>query len=129
VADRPDVALSTVVLGGPDAHELAAFYQRLLGWPVDHEQPGWVRLRSPSGGPGLAFQTEPGYVRPCWPAAGGDQQMMAHLDFGVDDLDAAIAHALDCGAVAAGYQPQDDVRVLVDPVGHPFCMFESRSGD
>jgi hypothetical protein len=23
----------------------------------------------------------------------------------------------------AAYQPQDDVRVLLDPAGHPFCLY------
>jgi hypothetical protein len=27
------------------------------------------------------------------------------------------------GAVLAEVQPQDDVRVLFDPSGHPFCLF------
>jgi len=49
--------------------------------------------------------------------------MMAHLDIHVDDLDAAGAHAMDAGAALAAYQPQDDVRVYLDPAGHPFCLF------
>lgn len=28
------------------------------------------------------------------------------------------------GARQAAYQPQDDVRVMVDPAGHPFCLFQ-----
>ncbi|RAS69945.1 hypothetical protein C8D87_101245 [Lentzea atacamensis] len=28
-----------------------------------------------------------------------------------------------CGAVPAGVQPQEDVRVLFDPDWHPFCLF------
>jgi hypothetical protein len=27
------------------------------------------------------------------------------------------------GAELACHQPQDDVRVLLDPVGHPFCLY------
>jgi hypothetical protein len=49
--------------------------------------------------------------------------MMLHLDLQVDDLDAAGAHALACGATLASHQPQDDVRVYLDPAGHPFCLF------
>jgi hypothetical protein len=48
---------------------------------------------------------------------------MMHLDIAVEDLDAATAHAAAAGAVLAGYQPQDDVRVHLDPAGHPFCLF------
>ena len=27
------------------------------------------------------------------------------------------------GATLAGFQPQEDVRVLYDPAGHPFCLY------
>jgi catechol 2,3-dioxygenase-like lactoylglutathione lyase family enzyme len=27
------------------------------------------------------------------------------------------------GPTLAEYQPQDDVRVLLDPAGHPFCLY------
>ncbi len=27
------------------------------------------------------------------------------------------------GATLGGFQPQDDVRVCVDPAGHPFCLY------
>lgn len=63
--------LSTVVLDAHDAHELAAFYQRLLGYVVRAEEPDWVLTGPPpgTGGTSLAFQTEPGYVPPVWPTA------------------------------------------------------------
>ena len=51
--------------------------------------------------------------------------MMAHLDIGVSDLAAAGSHAVAAGAVLAAFQPQDDVRVYLDPAGHPFCLFET----
>jgi hypothetical protein len=46
-----------------------------------------------------------------------------HLDIRVHDLGAAVAHALACGARLAGYQGREDLRVLLDPAGHPFCLF------
>ena len=57
--------------------------------------------------------------------------MMSHLDVGVRDLAAAVEHAEAAGATVAGYQPQDDVRVMLDPDGHPFCLYvdEDRDGD
>lgn len=119
----PQMTLSGVVLDAPDPRALANFYSRLLGWAVDQDEPDWATLRPPDGGTGLSFQREAAYVRPMWPAAPGDQQMMAHLDIEVDDLDAAGAHAEAVGAVLAEYQPQDDVRVYLDPAGHPFCLF------
>ena len=64
--------LSTVVLDARDAHELAGFYVQLLGYEVRAEEPHWVLIGPPGGGAGtaLAFETEPGYVPPVWPAAG-----------------------------------------------------------
>jgi catechol-2,3-dioxygenase len=119
----PRMSLSGIVLDSPDARELAGFYQRLLGWQAQQDEPGWVKLASPEGGPGLSFQTEPEYRRPSWPSDPARQQMMIHLDLKVDDLDEAGRHALAAGAVLADYQPQDDVRVYLDPAGHPFCLF------
>jgi catechol-2,3-dioxygenase len=120
---RPQMKLSGIVLDSPDAHDLAAFYHRLLGWNVIKEETGWVMLGAPDGGPGLSFQTEPAYERPVWPAKPGDPQMHVHLDIEVTDLGAAGAHAEEAGATLADFQPQDDVRVYLDPAGHPFCLF------
>ena len=123
MTDPPKMRLWGVVLDSPDAAELAAFYVRLLGWPIEQDEPGWLKLLSPEGGPGLSFQTEPAYVAPVWPAGPGEPQMSVHLDIAVDDIEAAGAHAETAGAVLAAYQPQDDVRVYLDPAGHPFCLF------
>jgi catechol 2,3-dioxygenase-like lactoylglutathione lyase family enzyme len=120
---RPQLTLTTVNIGAPDPGALARFYQRLLGWEIGAEEPDWVVLRNPDGGVVLSFQTESAYVPPVWPAGPGDQQMMIHLEIMVDDLDSAAAHAVACGATLADYQPQDDVRVHLDPVGHPFCFW------
>ena len=119
----PGMRLTATVLGAPDPRALAGFYQRLLGWPLGSDEPGWVTLRAPDGGAGLSFQTEEAHVRPTWPAGPGDQQMQMHLDIEVDDLEAAGAEAVAAGAVLAEYQPQEDVRVYLDPAGHPFCLW------
>lgn len=58
-----------------------------------------------------------------WPEQPGEQAKMVHLDIKVNDLDAAVAYALAAGARLAKHQPQRDVRVLLDPAGHPFCLF------
>jgi len=117
------MTLTAAVLDAPDPRALAAFYRELLGWPVGTDEPDWVTLRPPDGGAGLSFQTEGAYVRPTWPAGPGDQQMMLHLDIEVDDLEVAGAHAISAGAVLANSQPQADVRVYLDPAGHPFCLW------
>ncbi|MFI6936475.1 VOC family protein [Streptomyces sp. NPDC050287] len=115
--------MAATTLDAPNAHELARFYQRLLGWPVQKEEPGWVEIAPPDGGAGLSFQTEPLYTRPQWPSSRSEQQMMTHLDIEVHDLSSAVDHALALGATVADFQPQSDVRVLCDPAGHPFCLF------
>ena len=51
--------------------------------------------------------------------------MMEHLDIWVNDLVKGVEHALSLGAALADFQPQEEVRVLLDPAGHPFCLFES----
>jgi predicted enzyme related to lactoylglutathione lyase len=111
------------VLDAPDARVLADFYRRLLGWDVVEDNDDWMTLREPGGTARLSFQTEARYRRPEWPASDGSQQMMAHLDIEVDDLDAELARAVEAGAEVADYQPQELVRVCLDPVGHPFCLW------
>ena len=123
MTQRPAMRLTATVLGAPDPRALAGFYQRLLGWPLGSDEPGWVTLRAPDGGAGLSFQTEDAHVRPTWPAGPGDQQMQMHLDIEVDDLETAGAEAVAAGAVLADYQPQEEVRVYLDPAGHPFCLW------
>ncbi len=49
--------------------------------------------------------------------------MSMHLDLEVDDLDHAVAYAVEVGATLASYQPQETVRVMLDPAGHPFCLY------
>ena len=120
---EPSLRLRTVCVDCADAHEMAAFYGRLLGWEVTRSEPHWVLMRDPAGGTGLSFQAEPGHRPPVWPEAGRAQQKMLHLDIEVADLDAAVAHAVAAGAQVAPHQPRAGVRVLLDPAGHPFCLF------
>lgn len=79
--NRPAMTLTAVVLGAPNARELAAFCRDLLGWEVRSDEPE------------------------------------------VDDLAAATEYAASCGATMADFQPQDNVRVFLDPAGHPFCIW------
>ena len=115
--------LTAAVLDSADPPALARFYQRLLGWPIASEDPTWVTLRPADGSAGLSFQLEPDHVPPVWPAAADQPQMQLHLDLEVDDLAAATEIAVAAGARLAEFQPQDDVRVLLDPAGHPFCLW------
>jgi catechol 2,3-dioxygenase-like lactoylglutathione lyase family enzyme len=123
----PRLTVTGTNIDAPDANALADFYRRLLGWTTRTEEPGWVVIQPGSSdqacGGTLNFQTESRFVRPVWPAGPGDQQMMMHLEIKVDDLEASVAHAVAQGATLAGFQPQEDVRVCLDPAGHPFCLY------
>jgi catechol 2,3-dioxygenase-like lactoylglutathione lyase family enzyme len=112
-----------VILDAPDPVELARFYHRLLGWPIVHEKPNYAIVSRPDSSTYLGFQRAAGYERPVWPNAEGRQQMMMHLDLEVGDLEASVAEAIAEGARLAEFQPQDKVRVLLDPAGHPFCLY------
>jgi catechol 2,3-dioxygenase-like lactoylglutathione lyase family enzyme len=112
-----------VVLEAPDARALAHFYADLLGWEIAKESDEDCALAPTSGVAYLATQRSVDYVRPVWPNTEGRQQMMLHLDFEVTDLQASVAHAIELGAEVAEWQPKDNVRVMLDPAGHPFCLY------
>lgn len=128
--------VSGPTLDAADPGALAEFYERLLGWPiVRREGPrpgapasdGWAMLRSPAGDMKIEVQWEPHYRPPVWPSVDGEALMMMHLDIGVADLAAGVAWAQAQGARVADDQPQHDVRVMLDPEGHPFCLFPDDS--
>ncbi|GAA1886377.1 VOC family protein [Asanoa iriomotensis] len=121
--DRPFLRPNGMVLGAPDPRRLADFYERLLGWPRGADEPEWVTLKPPGGGIGLSFHLETDHVPPVWPSRAGEQQIQVHLDVEVRDLATGVAWAEQQGAALAAFQPQDDVRVMIDPVGHPFCLW------
>jgi hypothetical protein len=129
---RPPMRLSGPVLDAADPVGLARFYERLLGWTMtESEGPragyppedGWARIISPSGHLKIEFQWEQHYTPPVWPPVEGEQQMMIHLDIAVEDLEQGVAWAIAAGATVAVHQPQDGVAVMLDPAGHPFCLF------
>lgn len=111
------------VLDSPDPPRLARFYADLLGLELHGDEPGWMTVRSPGTRTYLGFHGSEQYVRPVWPPAEGEQQQMAHLDFGVRDVPGSVETAVSLGATLADFQPQDDVRVMLDPDGHPFCLY------
>ena len=115
--------LAGTVLDSTDARELASFYEALLGWKRTQDEENWVVLTPPDEGTRLSFQTEPNYVRPVWPSKTDQQQMSIHLDIATDDVDRSVALALELGATMAEWQPQTEVPVMLDPAGHPFCLF------
>lgn len=106
----------------PDPGALATFYSELLDWPIGHQEPGTAILAAPEGSIFIVFQETPDYKAPVWPPAEGAQRPMMHFDFQVGDLDTAVSEAVALGATLAQHQPRENVRVLLDPAGHPFCL-------
>ncbi len=117
--------LRLTALDCPDPLALADFYSQLTGLAVEPlgdfspDDVTWIELLN-GDAPTLAFQKVDNYVAPGWPVSPVPQQL--HLDFVVDDLDAAEVHALAIGAHKHGVQPGTTFRVYLDPVGHPFCF-------
>lgn len=140
--------MSGPVIGCGDAWELAEFYASLLGWTVvdrsEQAPGGWALVKSPGGEQKLEFQREEPFVPPVWPTVAGQPQMGMHLDIGVDGLAPmsameerrrqlfeVVERATSLGARMADHQPQPGrVVVMLDPAGHPFCLFPgSETGD
>jgi catechol 2,3-dioxygenase-like lactoylglutathione lyase family enzyme len=126
--------VAAVTIGTSQPRELARFYADLLGWevtaveppgPGEPERAGWAQIKPPAPRtePTLNFEYERCFRRPVWPAQAGQQTATQHLDIRVEDLAAAVAWVESRGARLADVQPQERVRVMIDPDGHPFCLF------
>jgi hypothetical protein len=138
LSSTPSLIVRTVNLDCADAPEMARFYSGLLGWQQTAVEPDWVLMRHPDGGTGLSFQQTDGYQRPTWPEQAGRQQKMIHLEVQVTPeaderdysqeegqvaLEAAVRLALSVGGTLAARQTRTDLRVILDPAGHPLCLF------
>lgn len=62
------------------------------------------------------------YTPPVWPWEVNEQQPMSHIDFLVDNLEEAVAHAIECGATKSEMQYFETSTTLFNPEGHPFCL-------
>jgi catechol 2,3-dioxygenase-like lactoylglutathione lyase family enzyme len=111
------------------AGPMARFYEGLLGFEVRVLGPGgrWAQLFHPDGGVHINIQGDPGYESPTWPEQPGELAKMMHFEVQVDDLDEAINRTLELGGAEAPWQPPDRnrerIRVMLDPAGHPLCLF------
>ncbi len=106
-----------------DARAMADFYGKFFGWDITFDDGNFILMRDPNGGTGVSFQERPDYHPPVWPEQPGQQEKQLHLEIGVQDLPAATEHALACGGRLAEFQGRPDLRVILDPAGHPFCLF------
>lgn len=116
----PAFRYAAVTFDCPDPAELARFYSEILGLPVVFAADHFVLLGQ-EGAAGLGFNRSADYRGPTWPDP--TQEKQAHIELGVDDLDAGETRLLALGAVKPEFQPDPDRwRVLLDPAGHPFCI-------
>ena len=120
-----------------DARALAEFYRQLLGLRYrqgdepprngDADDADWLVLEDPNGVRKLAFQQVERLERTTWPTHEVPMQM--HLDFTVSsraELQRQRQRAESLGAQLLLDRTDDSnepLYVLVDPSGHPFCIF------
>ncbi|MET9451616.1 VOC family protein [Streptomyces cinerochromogenes] len=117
----PAFRYAAVTFDCADPVELSRFYGEMFGLSVAYSSDDFVFLAGKDGAAGLGFNRLADYRRPTWPDPAQEKQ--AHIEVGVDDLDAAEARLLTLGATKPESQPQPDRwRVLLDPAGHPFCI-------
>lgn len=126
---------TSLSLSTPRPRELAAFYATLFDVPVAASEgprpgepldAGFAQLRPVPGKllMTINFEWDELYVPPVWPSVPGAQQTQGHLDIWVSDLEAAVDRAVELGASVHEHQPIEGLRVMLDPDGHPFCLFE-----
>ncbi|MEV8563257.1 VOC family protein [Streptomyces sp. NPDC051917] len=119
-SSAPAFRFAAVTFDCADPKELADFYSELLGMSVLFSNDDFVFLGK-EGSTGLGFNRLADYRRPTWPDPAQEKQ--AHIELGVDDLDAAEKRLLELGAEKPEFQPDGERwRVLLDPAGHPFCI-------
>lgn len=112
--------LYAVTVDCPDPLRLASFYQAFIGGTMYSNDDDFVAL-AVDGGVRLDFHRTANPRPPRWPDPSAPTR--PHLDFAVDDIDQTTEHLVAIGAVTADVQPgEEDFRVFLDPVGHPFCI-------
>ena len=111
--------LGAVSLSCPDPHELALFYAALLEKEITFESEEFSAIQLDSLW--LSFQKVADFTPSTWPTC--ETPSHVHLDFAVSNLDGGESAAIAAGATLAPDQPdRDRWRVLLDPVGNPFCV-------
>jgi hypothetical protein len=113
-------SLVAVTIDCPEPAQLADFYRDALDWDLIYSDEHAAFLSD--GGPlRISLQRVDRFVAPRWPAGEHPQQL--HLDIAVVDVDKAERLAIELGARTAPSQPGGSLwRVMLDPVGHPFCL-------
>ena len=112
-----------------DLHQATAFYCDGLGLKVGRHFGDWLEL---IGGSSPIYLLPKKAGSPISPAAGGTRDYArhwtpVHLDFVVDDIEAAIARAKAAGATVeqdARDHAYGRLALLADPFGNGFCLLQ-----
>ncbi|MDR1691834.1 MAG: hypothetical protein LBR72_00600 [Oscillospiraceae bacterium] len=98
------------------------FYADLMGWETTIAY-GCHAVKTDNGLTILFAETDIPYTPPVWPEEPGKQQKQMHLDFTVDNVQAAVDDAIRLGATKAIAQYGGESCVtMFDTEGHPFCI-------
>jgi len=109
------VRLEQIVVDSNDPARLVRFWAELLGGEPVERAHGWAHVEAP-GCPRMSFQPVPERK---------DVKNRLHLDFEVEDIEAAVVKAVNLGATREGVVVTDEqgsFQVMRDPEGNEFCF-------
>ena len=98
-----------------DAPPVARFYERPFGFRIGGMGPRCAQLSDSEGGVHLNIQGATWHRPPIWPESEGELTKMMHFEVEVEDLEAAVATAIEAGGTQVPWQPPD--RDLSPPGG------------
>jgi predicted enzyme related to lactoylglutathione lyase len=107
--------LEQIVVDSNDPARLVRFWAELLGGEPVNREHGWAHVEPPDG-VRMSFQPVPERK---------DVKNRLHLDFEVEDIEAAIVKAVNLGAEREGVVVTDEkgsFQVMRDPEGNEFCF-------
>lgn len=114
---------SVTVFDASDLDAESAFWAAVFnGYVIKDSE--WHSVIDEFGEWRLGIQLNPTHSRPEWP--NGVQQQQIHLDFHVENLQAAHQFVIERGATLLQESEELDsaegFQVYADPAGHPFCI-------
>ncbi|MBY8343638.1 VOC family protein [Streptomyces spinosirectus] len=118
----PLVEAGWVVLDCAEPEKLAVFYKELLEGEETGANANRVEITGADGFR-MAFRRDANATPPSWPRT--ENSMQAHLDFDVEDLDAAERKIVELGGRALETKDASgpfEERGYADPAGHSFSL-------
>jgi len=118
----PLVEAGFVVLDCTEPEKLAVFYKELLEGEETDATANRVEIRG-ADGVRMAFRRDVNATPPSWPRP--ENSLQAHLDFVVEDLDAAERKVVELGGRPLETKNASgpfEERGYADPAGHSFTL-------